>query len=110
MMNSVIKILMFQALGEAVAYELSLPIPGAVIGMLFLFFYLLARDTEDKSLLTFSTRFLGYMTLLFVPAAVGIMLHMERIANEWLPITVALTTSTVASIAITAFVVRRLRK
>lgn len=110
MMNNLIKLLLFQALGEAAAYGLSLPIPGPVIGMMFLFFHLLARDTEDQSLTTFSTRFLGYMTLLFVPAAVGIMLHMERIAKEWIPITVALTSSTAVSIAITAFVVRRFRK
>ncbi|MBC7500520.1 MAG: CidA/LrgA family protein, partial [Herminiimonas sp.] len=41
---------------------------------------------------------------------VGIMVHGQRISDEWLPITVALVASTIVSIAVTAAVVRWLLK
>lgn len=110
MIDSLIKLLLFQAIGEMLVFALAIPIPGPVIGMLFLFLYLMARGREDKNLAAFCTKFLPHLSLLFIPAAVGIMVHFERVSEEWLPILVALTGSTLASIVVTAFVVRRLRK
>ena len=43
-----------------------------------------------------------HLSLLFVPAGVGVMLHVARVVDEWLPIVVALTVSTVLAIAATA--------
>jgi len=40
MINSVIKLLLFQAMGEILAVALSIPVPGSVVGMLFCFFIL----------------------------------------------------------------------
>ena len=45
---------------------------------------------------------LGLDRVLFVPAGVGVMLHVARVADEWLPIVVALAVSTVLAIAATA--------
>jgi holin-like protein len=44
---------------------------------------------------------------LFIPAGVGVMLHVARIAAEWLPILVALLVSTALAITVTALVVDR---
>ncbi|WP_292932548.1 CidA/LrgA family protein [Noviherbaspirillum sp.] len=106
MIESLIKLLLFQAIGEMLVLVLAIPIPGPVIGMLFLFLYLVARGREDNNLAAFSGKFLRHLTLLFIPAAVGIMLHLERVSQEWLPILVALTVSTLVSIVVTAFVVQ----
>lgn len=38
----------------------------------------------------------------FVPAGVGMMVHFDRIINEWLPISIALILSTVITMAATA--------
>ncbi|HZW20351.1 CidA/LrgA family protein [Noviherbaspirillum sp.] len=108
MIDSATKILVFQALGEGAAFAFSIPIPGPVIGMLLLFLYLLAREHEAERLAVFSTKFLRHMALLFIPAAVGIMQHLDRVADEWLPILAALTISTWVSIAATAVVTRRI--
>ena len=37
-----------------------------------------------------------------MPAGVGVMLHAKLMAQDWLPITVALVLSTVATIVVTA--------
>ena len=110
MIDSVIKILLFQAIGEALVFALDMPVPGPVAGMLALFLYLVVRGHADERLAAFSSRFLRHLALLFIPAAVGIMLHLERVAREWLPILAALAGSTLASILVTAVVVRRLKR
>lgn len=110
MLDSLIKILLFQAMGEVLVFALSMPVPGPVVGMLLLFLHLVARGRVDKALLEFSTSFLRHLALLFIPAAVGIMLHLDRVAKEWLPILIALTGSTILSILTTALVIRRLRR
>lgn len=110
MIEGLIKLLAFQVAGEAIVFLLSIPIPGAVVGMALLFLYLVARGREDADLDTFTGAFLRHLSLLFIPAAVGIMAHLDRIAEEWLAIAAALAVSTAASIAATAAVVKLLKR
>ena len=49
---------------------------------------------------------LKHLSLLFVPAGVGVMLHVARLAGEWLPIVVALLASTALAIVVTALVIQ----
>jgi holin-like protein len=110
MINTFAVLLVFQTMGEGLAYALSLPVPGPVIGMLLLFLYLILNSEAVHRLAPTSLELLKHLSLLFVPAGVGIMVHAQRIAAELLPITVALVASTVVSIAVTAAVVRWLQK
>jgi len=110
MIRTLAVLLVFQTMGEGLAYALSLPVPGPVIGMLMLFLYLVADQRAVTTLAPTALELLRHLSLLFVPAGVGIMVHAQRIGDEWLPIGVALVVSTVASIAATAGVVRRLQK
>jgi holin-like protein len=110
MIHTFATLLIFQSLGEGLAYALSLPIPGPVIGMVLLLFYLMMKDDAVGKLAPTSMELLRHLSLLFVPAGVGIMVHAHRIAAEWLPIMVALVASTVVSIVVTAAVVRWLQK
>jgi holin-like protein len=103
-------LLVFQSIGEGLAHALSLPIPGPVIGMLLLLVYLMFKRDAAAKLAPTSMELLRHLSLLFVPAGVGIMVHAQRVSAEWLPIAVALVSSTVVSIAVTAAVVRRLQK
>ena len=100
------KLLLFQFLGEGLAFALAVPIPGPVVGMLLLFAYLLARGRRETGLLEFSSGFLRHLSLLFVPASVGVMAHVDLLAREWLAICVALTASTLIAIVVTAYVAR----
>lgn len=50
--------------------------------------------------------FLNAITLLFVPAGVGVVTHLSRLGNEWLPITLALLASTLICLAVTAYSMR----
>ena len=101
-------LLVYQCIGEILARWTGLPVPGPVIGMVLLFATLAARETVPESLQTTASGLLSHLSLLFVPAGVGVMLHFHRVAEEWLPIVVSLVVSTVLALAVTALVMRRL--
>lgn len=103
-LNGITLLLIFQLIGEFGARLLDIPVPGPVVGMLLLFLTLIVRRSVAPSLDTASGALLGHLSLLFVPAGVGMMIHFERIAGEWLPITVALLGSTVITMLASALI------
>jgi len=98
----VTRLLLFQCAGEAMSRLLGLPVPGPVIGMLLLFVVLRMRDRVPDSVGTAADGLAKHLSLLFVPAGVGVMMYFGRLAGEWLPIALALLVSTVAAIAASA--------
>ncbi len=105
MLETLAALLVFQTIGEVLSYALKLPVPGPVLGMILLLALLLARPATVERLRPTSLELLKHLSLLFVPAGVGVMLHMARIGREWLPIVVALVASTALAIGVTAWVV-----
>jgi len=99
-------LLAYQLAGEVTVRLLALPIPGPVLGMVMLFATLLMRGQLPESLNNASNALLSHLSLLFVPAGVGMMVHFDRIADEWLPITLALFLSTVITMVATAVIMQ----
>jgi len=97
-----------QLAGEVIARLTGLPVPGPVIGMLLLFIGLIVKGEVPQALQETADRLLSHLSLLFVPAGVGIMLHLDLIAANWLSISVALLVSTFLTIAVTALVMKGL--
>lgn len=103
-------LLVFQLAGEALTRAAGWPIPGPVVGMALLLAALQLRFPETDGLRTVSGGLLSHLSILFVPAGVGVMLHAPRLAAEWLPVAVSLVVSTVAGIAVTGWVADRLSR
>ncbi|MCW8836692.1 MAG: CidA/LrgA family protein [Rhodospirillales bacterium] len=99
-------LLVCQLAGEAIRIGTGLPIPGPVIGMVLLFVGLLVRRGVPEGLQTTSGGILQHLSLLFVPAGVGVMVHLPLLADEWAPIVASLILSTVLTIAVTALVMK----
>ncbi len=110
MLKAITLLLLFQLIGETIVMLFRLPVPGPVIGMALLFGVLVLRDGASTELRNTAQSLLQHLSLLFVPAGVGVMLHFQRIADEWLPILIALPVSTFATIAVTALVLRGLQR
>jgi holin-like protein len=108
MLNAITLLLLFQLAGEAIVLFFALPVPGPVIGMALLFGGLAMRGGPSRDMRSTAQNLLQHLSLLFVPAGVGVMLHIQRMADEWLPIVVALFVSTFVTIAVTALVLRAL--
>lgn len=101
-------ILALQLLGEVLHLALHLPVPGPVIGMVMLFAGLLLKGRSPPDLDKTAFALLDHLSLLFVPAGVGVMLYVHLLATEWRPVLAALVGSTIAAIAVTGWVMARL--
>lgn len=108
MLSALTRLLAFQLLGEIIARGLDLPVPGPVLGMLLLFAYLVVNDGPDPKLQHTGQQLLQHLSLLFVPAGTGIMVHLHRVQEEWLALSVTLVISTCLSLAVTALVMARM--
>ena len=104
MLKALTLLLLFQRAGEVLSRLLDLPVPGPVVGMALMFLLLLARGGPDSDLRETSNTLLSHLSLLFVPAGTGVLLHIQRVAEEWLALSVALVGSTLIGIAVTALV------
>ncbi|MBU2090862.1 MAG: CidA/LrgA family protein [Alphaproteobacteria bacterium] len=102
MLNALTILLVFQLTGEVIARASGLPLPGPVIGMALLFAALLIRGGLPDSLRSTAGGLLKHLSLLFVPAGVGVVLHLQLIADQWQAISAALLVSTIATIAVSA--------
>lgn len=110
-------LLVFQLAGEALRHALALPVPGPVIGMLALLAALTLRGwwsgadaAVPESLDRVTAVLLGHLSLLFVPAGVGVMTHLSLLATEALPVAAALVGSTLAAVAVAGLLMVRLER
>jgi holin-like protein len=102
--NGLTILLFYQLVGEITVRWLGLPVPGPVLGMIMLFVTLVIYGRAPESLSAASTTLLSHLSLLFIPAGVGMMVHFDRITNEWLSISVALILSTVITLVFSALI------
>ncbi len=101
-----------QLVGETLARLLSLPVPGPVIGMALLFAALQLRSawrpdapaTQDRPIGSVSAFLLANLSLLFVPAGVGIVAQLPVLASHGVGLSIALAVSTLISLSVTALV------
>jgi putative effector of murein hydrolase LrgA (UPF0299 family) len=99
-------LLVFQCLGEGIAFVFGLPVPGPVIGMLMLFGALIGWPGLARMVEAGAHQLLGNLSLLFVPAGAGIVVAGASGSGHWLAIVVTLLASTLLTLAITAQVLR----
>ena len=104
-------LLLFQCVGEVIVHGLKLPFPGPVLGLLLLMLFLVIRDGElPADLHSAGHGILRHLSLLFLPAGVGVMLYYRTLAGSLLPLLVIVIVSTIVTIAVTALVVRWLAR
>jgi putative effector of murein hydrolase LrgA (UPF0299 family) len=101
-------LLLFQCLGEGLAFALHLSVPGPVIGMLLLFVALTISTRLMETIEVTVGALLNHLSLLFVPAGVGIMAAGASVSGYWGAIGLSLAGSTLLTLAVTALVMRSL--
>ncbi|MCE7028183.1 CidA/LrgA family protein [Jiella avicenniae] len=108
MLQALTAILLCQLAGETISAASGLPLPGPVIGMVILFAVLVIRKGVPRDIGVVGDALLANLSLLFVPAGVGIMQHAARLEDEAGAVVAALVGSALVTIAVTAFVMNRL--
>ena len=119
MIASLALILLAQLLGEALARGAGVPIPGPVIGMGLMFGFLLLRDSgpgalarvlpkplTDGTLEDTARGLLMNLSLLFVPAGVGVVGRLDLLRTQGVKLAIVLLVSTAASLLATVLVFR----
>jgi putative effector of murein hydrolase LrgA (UPF0299 family) len=99
-------LLVFQCLGEGLVFLFSWPVPGPVTGMLLLLAALVAVPRLQQVVEAGATELLRHLSLLFVPAGVGIVAAAASVGGQWLAIVASVLVSTVATLAVTALVLK----
>lgn len=94
MLTTFTYLLGFYLAGEVVSRLLHLPVPGNVLGMLFLFLFLIARRRVPAVLDENIPKLLQPMVLFFMPSAVGVMALGPLLAREGVGIVAAMVLST----------------
>jgi holin-like protein len=89
---------------ETLAAALSLPVPGAVLGLLALASLFAATGGPDRATATAFDAISRYVPLCFVPAAVGVVASLDALRQIWLLAALAVVPGT----AVTLIVVGRI--
>ena len=110
MISGLVQILLFQSLGELVSKFLLPTLPGPVIGLVLLVLWLVIRKGINSDLAMVADGFSQYLGLLFVPAAVGVVLFLPQLQANALAIISALVGSVILTIASSASIARLLSK
>lgn len=110
MIAGLVQILLFQSIGELVSKFLLPTLPGPVIGLVLLVLWLVFRKGNNAELAMVADGFSQYLGLLFVPAAVGVVLFLPQLQANALAIISALVGSVILTIGSSALVVRFLSR
>lgn len=97
-----------QLAGELIVVASGLPLPGPVIGMMILFGFLAFVGSIPRDLAATGDALLANLSLMFVPAGVGVMLHGALLGRDWLPISIALIVSTSLAVVVTGVLMAKL--
>ena len=108
MLTAFTALLVCQLTGEVVVRTLELPIPGPVAGMALLFTALVIHGRVPDALDRVGSTLLAHLSLLFVPAGVGVITHLGRISGEPIALLLALGPATLIALVVTGWVMARL--
>jgi holin-like protein len=110
MIASLSLILLCQLAGEIAVRGLALPMPGPVLGLLLVLVLLLARDRvsvlaigplRDQGVEKVSKGLLAHLSLLFVPAGVGVVQKLDLIAEHGVAMILILAASVLITLLVT---------
>lgn len=106
MIGGLVQILFFQGLGELVSKLVVPLIPGPVNGLILLLAFLAIRKAVPQGVDVVATTLVQHLGLLFVPAAVGVVLFYPQLKAQAVPVIAALVGSVVLTVAVPALLLR----
>lgn len=110
MLEGLTILIFLQFLGEIIIRATQMPIPGPVIGLGLLAAYALWRGAMPGPVEIAGDAILRHLSLLFVPAGVGLIAFGDKLLGEGLRLVVVILASTAITMAITALVFRFLTR
>lgn len=110
MIGGLVRILLFQGLGELLS-RFALPlIPGPVAGLVLLLAWFSLRRRIEADIDQVASVLVQHLGLLFVPAAVGVVMFWPQVREHALAVAAALVASVILTIAVAALALKALSK
>lgn len=106
MLEALMLLFLCQLAGEALVRLSGLSFPGPVLGMAIMLGVVAIAGRTGVGLDRVADTLLKNLSLLFVPAAVGVIQQIELIAANWLAVLGAVAGSTVLTLIVTVYVFR----
>lgn len=100
----------FSLVGQWLAPLLPIALPAPLIGMLLLLMALVINGKTPAGLDFAAKPLLGHMSLLFVPAILGIWHYQELIRSNWLALSLAVVVTTIVALAVTAWLMEKIQR
>jgi holin-like protein len=118
MLRSIFVIFFFQLLGEFFKKFFEMRIPGPVIGLILLLVTLIFLKKFKKTaivnlkadVVNTSNYILSYLSLLFVPIGVGVVMHLSYLENNLFRVLIIVFISTILTIGGTAFLMEKINR
>ena len=114
MLRSLFIIFFYQLLGEAIQKFFEINIPGPVIGLILLlltFIFFSKKFTQSKKIIkeisAISHKIINYLSLLFVPIGVGVVMHINYLGDNLFTIFSIIIIGTLATLVFTAIVMEK---
>lgn len=104
MIGAIALLLVCQLAGEAIHRLTGLPLPGAVIGMVLLVGWLALVRKERPTLEAVTGWLTAHLSIMFVPAAVGLIDEGAALSRYGVGIVVATVISVLLTLSVTALV------
>jgi holin-like protein len=102
MLRAFVVIVCFQFAGEALSRLAGLPVPGPVVGLALLVSAAVAWPALGREVEEVADLLLRHLSLLFVPAGVGVLQYTDMLRREWLPLLAVVVISTAITLAVSA--------
>ena len=103
-------LLALQLAGEVVVRFFHWPVPGPVMGLVFALALLFPLGRVPKPVEDAGGTLLRHLSLLFVPAGVGLIAYGDRLLTEGVRLVIVLIASTALTMAVTALAFRFLTR
>ncbi len=110
MIHALILLFGYQLLGTVIEQHFGLPVPGPVMGMVFLLLTLFIYPALVPRLQPVTTVLIKYLPLLFVPAATGIITFKQLLSFDGIALFFVLVLSTMIGILSTAWIFCKLAR
>ena len=118
MLRAIFVIFFFQLLGETLKKFFEMRIPGPVIGLILLLMTLIflkrfkmsAVNNLKTDVINTSNYILSYLSLLFVPIGVGVVMRLSYLENNLFKVLIIVFISTILTIGLTAYLMEKINK
>lgn len=116
MLTAIFTILVLQLIGEVLQKYFDLAIPGPVIGLMLMLLTLMMMNSKKLNMLAplrtkiinTSEKLLRYLSLLFVPIGVGVVMHLQLLEMQLLRLLVVIVLGTMSTMIFTSLIFSRI--